>query len=119
VQFVADESCTAPVISALRAAGHDVIAVVEISKGIADERVMERAFNERRILITEDADFGELVYARGQPSAGVIFVKFHRRARHAKPTAVVEAVAQLGERLRGGFAVIEPGRVQVGRRPRS
>jgi predicted nuclease of predicted toxin-antitoxin system len=107
------------VISALRAAGHDVIAVVEISKGIPDERVIERAFSEQRVLITEDADFGELVYARGQPSAGVIFVKFHRRARHVKPAAVVEAVAQLGARLRGGFTVVEPGRLRVGRRPRS
>jgi predicted nuclease of predicted toxin-antitoxin system len=119
VQFVADESCAAPVISALRTAGHDVIAVAEISKGIPDEQVIERAFNERRVLITEDADFGELVYAHGQPSAGVIFVKFHRRARHAKPVAVVEAVAKLGERLRDSFTVVEAGRVRVGRRPRS
>lgn len=119
MQFVADESCAAPVISALRTAGHDVIAVAEVSKGIPDERVIQRAFNERRVLITEDADFGELVYARRQPSAGVMFVKFHRRARHTKPLAVVEAVAKLGERLRDGFAVVEPGRVRVGRRPRS
>ncbi len=54
-------------------AGHDVIAIAEISKGIPDERVMECAFSEGRILITEDADFGELVYARGRPSVGVIF----------------------------------------------
>ena len=119
MQFVADESCAAPVISALRAAGHDVIAIAEIGKGTADERVIERAFSERRVLVTEDADFGELVYARGQPSAGVIFAKFHRRVRRIKPAAVVEAVAQLGERLRGGFTVVEPGRVRVGRRPRS
>jgi predicted nuclease of predicted toxin-antitoxin system len=119
VQFVADESCAAPVIRALRIAGHDVIAVAEISKGISDERVIERAFNERRVLITEDADFGELVYARGQPSAGVIFVKFHRRVRQAKPVALVEAVTKLGEQLRDAFTVVEPGRVRVGRRPRS
>jgi predicted nuclease of predicted toxin-antitoxin system len=55
------------VISALRAAGRDVIAIAEIGKGTADERVIERAFSERRVLVTEDADFGELVYARGQP----------------------------------------------------
>jgi hypothetical protein len=62
--------------------------------------VIERAFNERRVLLTEDADFGELVYARGQPSAGVVFVKFHRPVRHAKPVAVVEAVTKPGEQTR-------------------
>jgi predicted nuclease of predicted toxin-antitoxin system len=93
VEFVADESCAGPVIRALREAGHDVMAIAEISKGIPDERVMERAFNERRVLITEDRDFGELVYARGRSAAGVVFVKFPSRARRTKPAAVVEAVS--------------------------
>jgi hypothetical protein len=69
------------------------------------------------VLITEDRDFGELVYARGGSSAGVVFVKFDRRARRSKPTAVVEAVAKLGARLRDGFTVIEPRRVRLARRP--
>jgi len=116
---VADESCAGPVIRALREGGHDVIAIAEVAKGAADEAIMERAFSEGRVLITEDSDFGELVYARGRPSAGVTFVKFHRGARRAKPGAVVEAVEKLGERLRDGFAVVEPGRVRVSRRPRS
>ena len=104
-------------IRALRMAGQDVIAIAEVAKGTPDERVMERAFSEGRLRTTEDADFGELVYARGRPSVGVIFVKFDSRARRAKPAAVVEAVAKLGARLRDGFAVIEPARVRVAKRP--
>ena len=114
---MADESCAGPVIRALRDASHDVIAIAESAKGASDKTVIERAFNERRVLITEDRDFGELVYARGGSSAGVMFVKFDRRARRAKAAAVVEAVAKLGERLRNGFTVIEPGRVRLAKRP--
>jgi predicted nuclease of predicted toxin-antitoxin system len=117
VDFVADESCAGPVIRALREAGHDVIAIAERAAGASDEAVIERAFNERRVLITEDRDFGELVYARGRSAAGVVFVKFSSRARRAKPAAVVEAVAKLGGRLRGGFTVVGPGRVRLARRP--
>jgi len=73
---MADESCAGPVIRAPRQAGHDVIATAETAKGAADEAVVERAFSDGRVLITEDRDFGELVSARGRPSAGVIFVKF-------------------------------------------
>jgi predicted nuclease of predicted toxin-antitoxin system len=117
VELLADESCAGPVIRALRAAGHDVLVIAEVAKGASDDWVMERAFAEDRILITEDRDFGELVYASGRPTAGVIFVKFHSHARRAKPQAVLEAVTKLGERLRGGFAVVEPGRVRLGKRP--
>jgi uncharacterized protein with PIN domain len=117
VEFVADESCAGPVIRALRAAGHDVLAIAESATGASDEVVIARAFGEGRVLITEDRDFGELVYARRQLAAGVMFVKFPSRARGTKPAAVVEAVTRMGERLRDGFTVIEPGRVRVGRRP--
>jgi len=117
VKLVADESCAGPVIRALRAAGHDVVAIAEVATGTSDESVMSRAFGEGRVLITEDRDFGELVYALGHSTAGVAFVKFHRRARRGKPAAVVEAVAKLGERMNGGFAVIEPGRVRLAKRP--
>ncbi len=119
MQFIADESCAGPVISALRMAGHDVIVIAEVSKGIPDEQVIERAFRERRVLIAEDSDFGELVYVQRRPSAGVVLIKFHGRARSAKPAAVVQAVAKLGERLRDGFAVVEPGRVRLAKRPSS
>jgi predicted nuclease of predicted toxin-antitoxin system len=117
VDLLADESCAGPVIRALRAAGHDLVAIAEVAKGTSDESVMDRAFAEGRILITEDRDFGELVFAAGRSTAGVVFIKFHGRTRGAKPAAVCEAIAKLGERLRGGFAVVEPGRVRLAKRP--
>jgi uncharacterized protein with PIN domain len=89
MNFLADESCAGPVIRALREAGHDVVAIAEVAKGATDEHVLEGALNEKRVLITEDRDFGELVYARGRSSAGVILVRFHSRARRAKPATVV------------------------------
>lgn len=100
MNFVADESCAGPVVRALREAGHDVVAIAEVAKGATDEEVLNRALNEKRVLITEDRDFGELVYAHGRPSTGVILVRFHSRARRAKPPTVVGAVAKLGATTR-------------------
>ncbi len=117
MNFVADESCAAPVIQALREAGHDVVAIAEVDKGATDEQKLAHALNEKRVLITEDRDFGELVYARGRSSAGIILVRFHPRARLAKPATVVEAIARLGSRLQNAFAVVEPGRVRISSRP--
>jgi len=114
---MADGSCAAPIIRALCNAGHDVIAFAEGAKGASDETIIERAFRESRVLITEDRDFSELVYARAHALAGVLFVKFPGRVRRAKPAAVVETVARLGARLRDRFTVIEPGRVRIARRP--
>lgn len=70
MDFVAHESCAGPVIRALREAGHDVVAIAEVAKGATDEQVLQRALNEKRVLVTEDRDFGALVYrvASRQPA---------------------------------------------------
>jgi hypothetical protein len=67
MRFVADESCDHRVVTALRDAGHNVLAVAETSRGAPDRDVMLLARRERRVLITEDRDFGQLVFAGGQP----------------------------------------------------
>lgn len=117
MNFVADESCAGPVIRGLREAGHDVVAIAEVAPGAADDQVLERALKEKRVLITEDRDFGELVYAHGRSSAGVILVRFHSSVRRAKAPSVVDAVTRLGSQLHNAFIVMEPGRVRISRRP--
>jgi len=53
VRFPADESCDFSVVRALRAVGHDIVAVAELWPRAEDTIVMERAVRGARILITE------------------------------------------------------------------
>ena len=45
MRFLADESCDFAVVRALRAAGHDVKAVVETHRGATDESVIALALS--------------------------------------------------------------------------
>lgn len=118
MRFLADESCDYSVVVALRSAHHDVVAIAEVSPRAEDDDVREKAVGDDRILITEDKDFGQLVYASMRTTGGVIFIRFPTRARRSLPEAVVELVRQRGERLKGSFTVLQPGRVRTGRSPR-
>ncbi|WEK35114.1 MAG: DUF5615 family PIN-like protein [Candidatus Pseudobacter hemicellulosilyticus] len=62
MQFVADESVDAPIYKALRQDSHGVLAIAETTPGITDEQVLQIAYDNKAILITQDKDFGELVY---------------------------------------------------------
>jgi predicted nuclease of predicted toxin-antitoxin system len=116
VRFVADESCDFTVVRALRAAGHDVAAVAEISPRADDEQVLALAWTEQRILLTEDKDFGQLVHA-GQPAtAGVLLLRFRPRQRSGLVRAVMDLVERRGTDLAGRFVVVRPGRVRFGPR---
>lgn len=68
MRLLAHESCDAAITRALRDAGHDVTAVVDTLRGADDRTVLEAAMRERRFLLTEDKDFGELVFAGGAPT---------------------------------------------------
>ncbi len=55
---------------------------MDVSPGADDEAVSERAVKEQRILLTEDKDFRQLVYAKGQETLGVILLRFPAKTRH-------------------------------------
>jgi predicted nuclease of predicted toxin-antitoxin system len=118
MRFLADESCDFSVVRALRSAEHDVIAIAEVSPREEDDDVREMAVKDERILITEDKDFGQLVYADLRRTGGVIFIRFPARARRNLAETVVEVVRQRGRRLIGTFTVLQPGRVRSGGIPR-
>jgi predicted nuclease of predicted toxin-antitoxin system len=117
LQFVADESCDFAIVRALRSAGHDLVAISEISPRIGDDDVLRLARDGGRILLTEDKDFGELIYARGLKSCGVILLRFPAAVRGPMAAAVRDAVDKLADKLALRFTVIQPGRVRVGSKP--
>jgi predicted nuclease of predicted toxin-antitoxin system len=112
VEFVADESCDFAVVRALRANGHQVIAIAEVSPRIPDEQVLRLASAEGRVLVTEDKDFGELVYAQKQVMSGVVLLRFPGDARTTMAQATVDAVKAIGTNLSNRFTVVEPGRIR-------
>jgi predicted nuclease of predicted toxin-antitoxin system len=97
MHFLADESCDFRVVRALRAAGHDVHAVIEIAPGADDLVVIAMTLGENRILLTEDSDFGQLVYAAGKPNAGVILLRYPSTVRANLPAFITEIVAKHAE----------------------
>ena len=50
MRFLADESCDFVVVTALRTAGHDVSAIVEVNPGAEDEAVLALSRSESRVL---------------------------------------------------------------------
>lgn len=78
MRFLVDESCDFAVVRALRGASHDVVAVVEVARGAKDAAVLTLSRGEGRILLTEDKDFGQLVFADGGGAAGVVFGSLSR-----------------------------------------
>ncbi len=117
MDFLADESCDFSVVRALRKAGHTVVAVAQAKPGAADKDVLGMTVTSRCILLTEDKDFGQWVYAAKRATGGVILLQYPATARAGVADAVVRLVEGQGDGLVGCFAVVEPGRVRIRRPP--
>jgi len=75
MKVLADESVEGRIVEFLRDQGHDVLYVTETAPGTPDPQVLEMANREQRILVTNDKDFGELTFMRGEVSAGIVLVR--------------------------------------------
>jgi len=115
MRFMADESCDFAVVRALREAGHDVLYISEIAPGAEDTAVIERAHAERRILLTEDKDFGRLLFAARRPATGVIYIRFPTKARDVLGHAVVALAEGSADTLENSFITLQPGRARINR----
>jgi predicted nuclease of predicted toxin-antitoxin system len=81
VRFLLDQSADARLIPFLRSRSHDAVRIgQEHPAGLPDPAVLALAQAEGRILITDDRDFGELVFRHRQPHAGVIYLRLGRYA---------------------------------------
>ena len=117
MRFLADESCDYAAVRVLTGLGHEVLAVADLYLGADDEFVISLALEEKCVLLTEDKDFGQLVYASGMASVGVILLRFPAGVRSGLGEAAADLVNREGEGLLGRFAVVQPGRVRLSSPP--
>jgi len=117
LRFLADESCDFSVVRVLRSNGYDVLAISEIMTRSRDDDLIAQAARERRILITEDKDFGWLVFVSQADSAGVILIRFPASARPTLAETVSRLVAEQGASLFAAFVVVQPNHIRISRRP--
>jgi predicted nuclease of predicted toxin-antitoxin system len=62
VRLLVDECVLGPITRQLKIAGHDVADVPEHLRGADDESILAHSLADRRILLTQDYDFGDLAF---------------------------------------------------------
>ena len=101
--FVADENAEIDVAEAICVLGYEVTHAAETASGEPDASLLDIAVEQGRVLITNDKDFGDLVFRRRRPSCGVILVRLPGTIPSAKARLVSQAVRRHGEGLLGAF----------------
>jgi len=112
LEFVADEDVDYRLIKILRNKGWKILSILEESKGISDREVLDIVLSKNAILITEDSDFGEWVFAHGF-KIGVIFLRYKQEALDKISNVLIKVIEDHGENLKEKFVVITPNKIRI------
>jgi predicted nuclease of predicted toxin-antitoxin system len=115
VKFLLDENLSYQQAARLRTNGHDAIAIVEERLGGAsDATVRSAAIESGRVLVTLDADFGNIVRYPPKDTPGIIWLRLHPPSESKIEQALDRCLAKLGkEDLRGKLAVVDEDKIRV------
>ena len=113
MKFLADEGVDRSVVTGLRQSGFDVFYVVENKRSLDDDVLLTIAREEKRILITRDTDFGELVFRLNQAHAGVILIRLEGYDTEKRGDIVCRLIGKHRDELANSFSVIQQGIIRI------
>ncbi len=117
MKLVADENIAKLIVERLRQEGHEVVYIAELSPSIVDNEVLAVANQGEAILLTDDKDFGDMIYRQHQQAVGIIFLRLAKLSNGAKADTLLRVIAQYAAKLPGAFTTVTLGSVRIRRTP--
>jgi len=96
----------------LESQGHDVVWTGDWAEDPGDEEILRHAYQDRRVLVTLDKDFGELAVLHRQPHFGILRLVGLSSGQQGRVCSKVLVLH--GDDLQAGSIITaEPGRLRI------
>ena len=115
MRFLVDECTDRKVAAWLRAEGHEVFSVFDEARGVEDDQVIQKAYDENWILITNDKDFGEKVYRERHAHRGIILMRLEDERSANKIQVLRRLLESYADRFEDQFVVVTETQVRFGK----
>jgi len=113
MKLLADEGIDKPIVDKLRNKGFDVIYILETNRGADDDFILAMANTDRRLLLTQDKDFGELVFRLKNAHYGVVLIRLEGYKPALKAEIVLNMLVKHKNELIKSFTVIQPNAIRI------
>lgn len=114
MRFLIDENVGQSVIQYLAREGYDIIvATSDEFKGREDLTLLDYAFRENRIIITNDKDFGYLVYHQKLPTRGIILFRFTEELPSLKIATLETILSKGANHILNHFIVANEDKIRI------
>ncbi|MEM6525349.1 MAG: DUF5615 family PIN-like protein [Bacteroidota bacterium] len=111
--ILADENIDTQMVSVLRSKNIEVAHIKEDYRGIPDEEVIRLSKDPHRIILTEDKDFGEWVYAHKENDISVILLRYSFSEVETILSILINLLESRGKDLYGKFTTITTQKIRI------
>ena len=119
MKFLVDE-CTGPSVARwLREQGHEVFSVYEQMRGAGDDFLLEKAYIEGWMIVTNDKDFGEKVVRERKQHSGVIILRLKDERTANKIRVLKQLLDRYAGDLEGNLVIATETTVRIIRFPKT
>ncbi|MGR3319962.1 MAG: DUF5615 family PIN-like protein [Candidatus Anammoxibacter sp.] len=106
LKIIADVNIEKPIIDYLVEQGYDVKWISDYNRKLADKDLLNLDNKEKRILITNDRDFGELIFLQKKLSKGLILIRVKGQQTQTKVMLIKKLFKRFSDKLPRHFVVI-------------
>ncbi len=110
--IIADENIDHLLIEKLKQ-HFQVISIYESYRGASDNDIAEIATKENAIIITEDKDFGDLVFIHNQAHLSVILLRYTFIERNEIHEVLINILKQKSFELMGKFTTVTSKKIRT------
>jgi predicted nuclease of predicted toxin-antitoxin system len=111
--ILADENIDTQMVSILRSRNIEVTHIKEDHRGISDEEVIQLSKTPPKIILTEDKDFGEWVYAHKEYDISVILLRYSFPQTENIVSILLNLLENRGKDLFGKFTTITTQKIRI------
>lgn len=112
-KFLVDESTGKKLSIFLNNSGFDSIYVGDVFAGAVDEDVLKFAEKEKRVLITNDKDFGEMIFHQIKPSSGVILLRLANDSREKRQEILSIILRDFADKIESHLIVATEEKIRI------
>ena len=113
MKFLIDECTGNGIAEWLSKQGHDALSILQISPGISDNEVLHLAAMDKRILITMDKDFGDMVFRNKKSHCGIVLLRLEDWRLDSKIKALENLLVQHIHEISGNFVVLTEQSIRI------
>lgn len=111
--ILADENIDHSIILDLRNSGIEVYSIYENERGISDTGIISLSKKPQKVILTEDTDFGEWVYAHNEKEISVILLRYSFPDTRKISKILVDFITDKSSSLFGKFCVVTVNKIRI------